>query len=92
MKMEQMMACLLAEIRTNRERMEAKLRAEIKTIREEMDTNQEKIETNQEQMKAMLDTCLEKMKANPGELQSVAVHQKVPNEEGMMETIGALEE
>jgi hypothetical protein len=43
-------------------------------------------------MKAMLDACLEKMKANPGELQSVAMHQKVPNEEAMVETIGALEE
>jgi hypothetical protein len=50
------------------------------------------MEINQEEMKAMLDTCLEKMKTNPGELQSVAVHQKVPNEEVTVETIRALEE
>jgi hypothetical protein len=35
-----MMACLLAEIRINRERKE------VKAIREKMDANQEKIETN----------------------------------------------
>jgi hypothetical protein len=68
--------------------MEAKLGAEIKTIREKIDTNHEKMETNQEEV----DTFLEKMKANPGELQCVAVHQKVPNEEATVETIGALEE
>jgi hypothetical protein len=39
------------------------------------------IDVNQEEMKAMLDACLEKMEANPGELQSVTVHQEVPKEE-----------
>jgi hypothetical protein len=32
-------------------------------------------------MKTMLDACVEKMEANPGELQSVAVHQEIPKEE-----------
>jgi hypothetical protein len=31
-------------------------------------------------MKAMLDACLEKMEANPGELQPIAVHQEVCKE------------
>jgi hypothetical protein len=48
------------------------------------------IDDNQE-MKAMLDACLEK-EANPGELQSVAVHQKVLNEEAEVQIIGALED
>jgi hypothetical protein len=37
-----------------------------------------RIDVYQEEMKVMLDVCLEKMEANPGELQSVAVHQEVP--------------
>jgi DNA-binding transcriptional regulator YiaG len=39
--MEQMMACLLAEFRTNQERMEANSGAEIKTIQEKMGLSQE---------------------------------------------------
>lgn len=42
-------------------------------------------------MKAMLDDCLEKMEANPGKLQSVAMHQVVCKEEATVETIGAME-
>jgi hypothetical protein len=42
--MEQMMACLLAEIRINRKRKEDKLGAEIKTTRGNMDANQDMIE------------------------------------------------
>jgi hypothetical protein len=45
----------------------------------------------QEEMMAMLDACLEKMEANPGELQPVAVHQEVPKEE-VVEMIGALKD
>jgi hypothetical protein len=83
-----MTVSLLAEIRINRIRMEAKLGAEIKTIREMMDANQEKIETNQGETKAMLDACRdeakaipEKTKAGMDEMEAVADHQEVPKEE-----------
>jgi hypothetical protein len=48
-----------------------------------------RIDANQKEMKAMLDPCLEIMEENP-ELQSVAVHQKVPTEEAAVEMIAAL--
>jgi hypothetical protein len=38
----------------------------------------------------VLDACLEKMEAYPGELQSVVVHQEVPKEEAVVETVGPL--
>jgi hypothetical protein len=41
-------------------------------------------------MKAMLDACLEQMKANPGEPQFLAVLQEVPKEEAAVDMIGAL--
>jgi hypothetical protein len=50
------------------------------------------IDVNQEEMKAMLDACLEKMEANPGELQYVVVHQEVPKEEAVVEMIRALKD
>jgi hypothetical protein len=40
-------------------------------------------------MKVILDACLEKMEANPGEQKSVAVHEEVPQEEAAVETFGA---
>jgi hypothetical protein len=39
-----------------------------------------RIDVNQEEMKAMLDACLENMEKNPGEQQSVAVNEEVPEE------------
>jgi polyhydroxyalkanoate synthesis regulator phasin len=39
-----MMARLLAEIRINRERMEAKIEADIKIIQEKIETNQKRTE------------------------------------------------
>jgi hypothetical protein len=36
------------------------------------------------------EVCLEKLKANPGELQFVMVHQEVPKEEAVVEMIGPL--
>jgi hypothetical protein len=48
-----------------------------------------RIDTNQKEMKAMFDACLEKMEANRGVLQFVAVHQ-VPKEEATVETFRAL--
>jgi hypothetical protein len=50
------------------------------------------IDVNQEEMKAMLDVCLEEIEANPGELQSVVVHQEVPKGEATVEMIGALKD
>jgi hypothetical protein len=47
---------------------------------------------NQERMTAMLDACLEKMEATAGELQFVAVHQKVHKEDAAVETIGGLKD
>jgi hypothetical protein len=42
--MEQILARSLAEMNATRERMEAKVGAEIKTIREKMDSDQQKAE------------------------------------------------
>jgi hypothetical protein len=88
MKMEQMLACLLAK-------MEAKRGTKIKTIREKMDSNQEKmdgrqeemkasvgsfafwINVNKEEMKAMLDACLDKMEANPEEKEAIVEHKSL---------------
>jgi hypothetical protein len=71
--------------------LEAKFGAEIKNI-------QEKTEKNQEEMKAMVDACLDKVKANPEkmkagleEMKVVAEHQEVPKEEAAVETTRALE-
>jgi peptidoglycan hydrolase CwlO-like protein len=61
------------------ERMGEKLGPEMKTIQELMDNKQEEkkdqmgsltsqINANHEEMKAMLEACLGKMEANPGEL------------------------
>jgi hypothetical protein len=49
-----------------------------------------RLDANQEEMKAMLDACLEKMEANPEEQKSVAVHEEIPKEEAAGETFGAL--
>jgi hypothetical protein len=46
-----------------------------------------RIYINQEEMKVMWDACLDKMEANPGELQTVAVHQEVPKQEAAVEMI-----
>jgi hypothetical protein len=43
-------------------------------------------------MKAMLEACLEKMEANPGEMKSIVVNRKVRDEEAMVEMIGATED
>jgi hypothetical protein len=72
--MEQILARLLAEMNAMRERMKAKIGAEIKTIRKKMDSNQEKSETfnrkveakinaYQERMEAKMDAWLEEMSA-----------------------------
>jgi hypothetical protein len=51
-----------------------------------------RIDDNQEEMKAMLYACLEKMEANLRKLQLVAVHQEVPKEEGTVVIIVALKD
>jgi hypothetical protein len=83
----------------NQPRMEAKIGTEIKTIQDKMVGQEEikaqvcplafRIDVNQEEMKAMLDACLEKMEANPGKLQSLAVHQ-VSKEVAAVATFRAL--
>jgi hypothetical protein len=49
-----------------------------------------RIAVNQQEMKTVSDTCLDKMEAKAGELQSVAVHQEVPKEEAAVKPIRAL--
>jgi N-acetylglutamate synthase-like GNAT family acetyltransferase len=86
-------------MRTFQERMETKMDVN----QEKMVNRQEKmkaqaasfasqISANQEELKAMLNACLEKMEANPGELHSIAVHQKLCKEEAAVETIEAMED
>jgi hypothetical protein len=48
------------------------------------------IDGNQEDMTVMLDACLEKMEANPGEQKSAAVHDEVSKEKATMDTFRAL--
>jgi hypothetical protein len=45
-----------------------------------------RIDANQVQMKVMLDGCLEKMEANPGEQKSVAVNEEVPKEKAAVKS------
>jgi hypothetical protein len=75
--MEQMIACLLVEIRTNREWMEAKMDDGQVEMEAQVGSLASRIDVNQEDMKAILDACLEKMEANPEELRSAAVLQEV---------------
>jgi hypothetical protein len=83
MEMEQMTACLLAEMNamgekmdSNRDRMEGKIEAEIRTTQVKtdakmeslaswMDVNQEHSVAGLEKIKAMVEACLEKMEAYP---------------------------
>jgi transcription termination factor NusB len=92
--MEQMIACLLAEVeaemKDEREEMTARLEDKIEANQEKMDDGQEKMKAhfgsltsrtgaNQEEMKVMLDACLEKWKQI--QEKSVAVHEEVRKEE-----------
>lgn len=49
-----------------------------------------RIHVNQEETKAMLDACREKMEPNSGELQSVAKHEELLKEEAAVKPVGAL--
>jgi hypothetical protein len=71
MKVEQMMACLRATIRAGHEDMMARLEVKIDMMNGKLDTHQgelkaqvgsltSQIGANQEEMKAMLDACLER--------------------------------
>jgi hypothetical protein len=62
-----MTACLLAERRTNGQ----------EEMRTQVDSLASRIDVNQEDMKAIFNASQEQMEANPGELQSVVVHQEV---------------
>jgi hypothetical protein len=69
MEVEQMMACLLEEMRTN----QAKADTNLKLIKEDIKTNQEmlaKLEANQERMMAQMDSQLEKMEACLGKMEA----------------------
>jgi seryl-tRNA synthetase len=57
------------------------------------DASQKEIRASQEHLKDLLtkmDSQIEKMEADLGEMKSVAVHEEVPEEEATMETFGAL--
>jgi type VI protein secretion system component Hcp len=64
MEMEQIMACLLAEISSNREHLKEEIGAGEELLEEEMlpkmETNQERTEANQEKMEARIDASSEK--------------------------------
>jgi hypothetical protein len=75
--MEQMMKCLLSEIRANLEKSEAL---------------QNKMWTNQKEVKAMMETGLKKREAIPKEVEDIAERQEVPNGVTCKKTIGAMED
>jgi hypothetical protein len=87
-EMAQMMAGLLvemkAEIRTNQERMEAKM----EIYKEKVEIPRSKMWTSQE---VMLESCLEKTEANP-EVEAVTENHEVCNEETTVEMIVATED
>jgi hypothetical protein len=91
MEIEEMMARLMAEIRTNREEMStnhAKTDANLKEIIEDIKAWRKEMKADREATEAYP----EKMEANPEEMKSVAVHEKVPEEEAIVETFGGLKE
>jgi uncharacterized protein YecA (UPF0149 family) len=52
-------------------------------------------DAKQETMKSWCEVtkdCLEKREANTGEIEAIAEHQEIPNEEAAVETTGALED
>jgi hypothetical protein len=100
-----MMVLLLAEIRTNQENMDVKLKemkAGQKHLKEEMQADHHKelmviMKASQEKIEAMVEVCLEKtelmdLEANPEIIESESEQQEVPKEEATVETIGALED
>jgi hypothetical protein len=67
----------------------------IGSLASQMNVNQnklDKMDASEEDMKAMMEACLEKMEANPGEMKSVAENQEVCNEEAAVEIIGVTED
>jgi hypothetical protein len=66
------------------------LLAKIRTIQEEMDNGQEEMEGQVGSLTCWIHVKKGEMKTYPGELQPIAVHQEVPKEEAMVETIGPL--
>jgi hypothetical protein len=84
--MEQAMELL----KTMQERMKT-----VSSLASEMNVNQNKwnkMDNNQDDMKAMMEACLEEMETNPGEMKSIAENQEVCNEEAAVEIIGATED
>jgi hypothetical protein len=98
MEVEQMMVCLLEEIRKNRAKKDAeqaKTDATLKRIKEEMPA---KLDAHHESMMARMNSQLMKMKAclgkteamdleaNPEETESEVEHEEVPKEEVAVES------
>jgi hypothetical protein len=59
--MDQIMERMLAEMKTNKERMEAKTDANLREMKAEMRTNQEEMKTNKERMEAKREANNEKV-------------------------------
>jgi thermostable 8-oxoguanine DNA glycosylase len=99
MEVEQMMACLLAEIRINQEEM----REEMKTNKARMDANQAemlarmeaKMDTNLKEIIAWrkettacqeaMEACLESKKPTSVKIWSVVIREEVPKKEATVE-------
>jgi hypothetical protein len=58
-------------MKTNQERMEAKIGAEIKTIPEKMGANQEKMGDGQEEMKVQAGSLASRIDANQEEMKTM---------------------
>jgi hypothetical protein len=52
----------------------------------------DKFNGSQEEIKAMLEACLEKMETNPGEMKPIAENEEVHDEKAVVEVIGASED
>jgi hypothetical protein len=90
MKMEQILACLLAEMDAIQENMEAKTYANHEKVMMVLKASQEEIE-------AIMEACLEMteatdLEANSKEIEFESEHQEAPKEEAAVETIRALED
>lgn len=66
---EQMIECLLVEIRINRDRMKAKIGAEVKTIQEKMDDGQEEMKARMCYLTSWINASQEEMRVRVSAIQ-----------------------
>jgi hypothetical protein len=108
MEVEQMMACLLEEMKTNQTKMDANLREMKEEMLAKMEANQgklmAKLDAHHERMMtkidsqlAVMEACLGKteatdLQADPEEMEPEGVHEEVPIAEATVKTSGALKE